>query len=134
RDGLTAVLPEARPRRALPTRSTAMLVVRDGSGRVLLERRPPTGVWARLWSLPEADDANAAQAHLLQRHDVQSSAAQALAGFVHTFSHYHLQVTPLLLSGRPAPGALADRVDSAWFAMDELHELGLPAPVRKLLA
>lgn len=134
RDGLTDVLPQPKPRRALPTRTTAMLIVRDANGRVLLERRPPTGVWARLWSLPETEDADAAQAHLLRRHDVHADPARALDGFVHTFSHYHLQITPLLLDGAGPAKAVADRDDSGWFTTAELGSLGLPAPVRKLLA
>ena len=134
RDDLTRVLPEPRPRRALPTRTTAMLIVRDPDGRFLLERRPSTGVWARLWSLPEAEDADAAQAHLLRRHDVRADPTRALECFVHTFSHYHLQITPLLLAGTGPAKAVADRDDSGWFTTDELGSLGLPAPVRKLLA
>lgn len=134
RDGLTGVLPEPKPRRAVPTRATAMLVVRDAKGRILLERRPPTGVWARLWSLPEAEDADAAQARLLSQHDVRAEPMRALEGFTHTFSHYHLRITPLLLARTGAPEAIADRDDSGWFAIDELQSLGLPAPVRKLLA
>lgn len=132
-DGLTDVLPEPKPRRALPTRATAMLIVRDVDGRVLLERRPPTGVWARLWSLPEAEDAAAAPAQLLRRHDVRAGAARTLESFVHTFSHYHLQITPLLLAVAGSTRTVADRGDSGWFAAEELGSLGLPAPVRKLL-
>ena len=134
RNGQTGVLPEPKPRRALPTRTTAMLIVRDADGRVLLERRPPTGVWARLWSLPEIEDAGAAQVQLLRRHDVRAGAAKALEGFVHTFSHYHLHITPLLLAGAGSTKTVADRGDSGWFAAEELGSLGLPAPVRKLLA
>jgi A/G-specific adenine glycosylase len=133
RDGLTGVLPEPKPRRALPTRATAMLIVRDADGRVLLERRPPTGVWARLWSLPEAEDAGAAQAQLLLRHDVRAGSARTLGSFVHAFSHYHLQITPLLLAVAGSTNAVAERGDSRWFSVEELGSLGLPAPVRKLL-
>ena len=41
--------PAARPRRSLPTRTTAMIMIRDRRGRVLLQRRPPTGLWGGLW-------------------------------------------------------------------------------------
>ena len=133
RQGLTSALPESKPRRAIPTRATVMLIARNREGHVLLERRPPTGVWARLWSLPEADHIDAAHAQLLQCHDVRASAARPLEGFIHTFSHYHLRITPLLLASAQ-DAKVADRIDSGWFAFDELDSLGLPAPVRKLLA
>ena len=133
RDGLVAVLPQPKPARAMPTRATTMLVVRDAHGRVLLERRPPTGVWARLWSLPEIDDATQAAHALRQRHGLRTRAPRALEPFVHVFSHYRLDVTPLLCTGA-RPSAVADRDDVRWQATDELDALGLPAPVRNLLA
>jgi A/G-specific adenine glycosylase len=133
REGLTGVLPEPKPRREIPTRTTVMLIAHDAQGRILLERRPPTGVWARLWSLPETDDIASAQAQLLQRHDVHAGAARPIESFIHAFSHYHLRITPLVLAGAQA-AKVADRIDSGWFAVDELDSLGLPAPVRKLLA
>ena len=133
RDGLTGVLPEAKPKRALPTRATSMLVVRDAAGRILLERRPPTGVWARLWSLPEVGDVATASAHLRERHAAHTQVLATLESFVHTFSHYHLHITPLLLAGEVDATRVADDPDRGWYRPDELHALGLPAPVRKLL-
>ncbi|HEY0180164.1 MAG TPA: NUDIX domain-containing protein, partial [Dokdonella sp.] len=133
RDGLTAVLPVPKPPRERPTRATTMLVVRDAAGRVLLERRPPTGVWARLWSLPEADAADDAGRRLRERYAVRAEPSRVLASFVHTFSHYHLRVTPLLLDGADERDRAADAADHAWYAPAELARLGLPAPVRRLL-
>ncbi len=60
RDRLTAELPTPKPSREIPTRTTTMLIVRDADGRVLLERRPPVGIWATLWSVPEIADAKIA--------------------------------------------------------------------------
>ena len=132
RDGLVAALPQPKPTRALPTRATTMLVVRDAEGRVLLERRPPTGVWARLWSLPEIDDAAQAAWSLHQRHGVRVQAPRPLEPFVHVFSHYRLDVAPLLFDDART-SAVADGGDVRWQATDELDALGLPAPVRTLL-
>jgi len=132
RDGLTTELPEPKPARARPTRETTMLIVRDRSGRVLLERRPPTGVWARLWSLPETIDAASAPDVLRDSYGVRTESSHRLGAFVHSFSHYHLRVTPLLVDGSRTD-RVADDVDRAWFSHDDLAALGLPAPVRKLL-
>ena len=127
RDGLTAQLPQRKPARALPTRKTVMLLLRDGAGRILLQRRPPSGVWAQLWSLPEADDVDAA------RGIAQDAALQPLPPFVHTFSHYRLDVTPL--TARVArPPAVADADWQRWLSPAAAAQLGLPAPVRKLIA
>ena len=36
-----------------------MLILSDSDGKVLLEKRPPTGIWGGLWSLPEAENEQA---------------------------------------------------------------------------
>ena len=57
-EGRTDALPGRKPRRDKPRRRTRMLVLRDADGRLLVQRRPPTGIWGGLWSFPEcADDA-----------------------------------------------------------------------------
>ncbi len=135
RDGLTSALPARKPTRALPTRRTVMLVLRDHSGRVLLERRGPTGVWAGLWSLPEASDEQAARLEISRAHDIATSAIvfHALPAFTHGFSHYRLDVTPLALIMEPS-ASVADDGDKRWLQPVEAAALGLPAPVRKLIA
>jgi A/G-specific adenine glycosylase len=132
--GLTAKLPERKPSRKVPTRSTIMLVLRDTQGRLLIERRPPTGVWAGLWSLPEAADHAGAQRDLARygRIDGKSTFA-SLPPFVHGFSHYRLEVTPLALQVA-AGGQIADDPDRRWVHPEQAAALGLPAPVRKLIA
>ncbi|KRE90881.1 A/G-specific adenine glycosylase [Frateuria sp. Soil773] len=131
RDGLTHLLPTAKPGKALPTRETVMLVLRDADGRVLLERRGPQGVWSGLWSLPEAGDHETAW-RTAQRH-ARIDDAQPLAPFVHVFSHYRLNVEPLLFDGATSLHGIADNQSLRWCDGIELAALGLPAPVRTLL-
>ena len=131
RDHLTAVLPEARPAKTLPTRQTVMLVLRDDRQRVLLQRRGPQGVWSGLWSLPEASDDDAAR-KLARRH-ARLGEPQALPPFTHVFSHYRLQVAPLLFMATPHNAVAETDDDARWYARDAALALGLPAPVRSLL-
>ena len=131
RDNLTAQLPSRKPAKAIPTRTTVMLVLRDAQNRVLLERRGQLGVWPGLWSLPEAVDTNRAWsvAQTLARIDD----AQTLASFVHVFSHYRLDIEPLLFDGATAHSGIADNSQQRWCTSAEITALGLPAPVRELL-
>lgn len=131
REGLTSVLPTAKPGKKIPTRSLAMLLLRDERGRVLLERRGPAGVWSGLWSLPEAPDASSAP---------DAAAALALIGpfdalpaFTHVFSHYRLDVSPILFDHAAPLARVSDSADRRWCAPADLASLGLPAPVRTLL-
>ena len=133
--GLTAKLPERKAARKIPTRSTVMLVLRDPHGRLLIERRPPTGVWAGLWSLPEAADCAGAEREIA-RYGVRTKGKTKFAPlppFVHGFSHYRLEVTPLALRVA-ASRWIADDPDRRWVQPEEATALGLPAPVRKLIA
>ena len=72
-----------------------MLLAENAAGEVLLQRRPPTGIWASLWSLPEAETHEQARvwfsAHLRGDYD----RAEALAEIAHTFTHYRLRMHPL---------------------------------------
>ena len=132
-EGLTTVLPEAKPRRATPLRETAMLVVRDDRGRILLERRPQVGVWAGLWSLPETPGPDSALAALRDRHALDARVTAELDPFMHVFSHYRLRITPVMLRATACSARVADAPDVRWLMPDELAAVGLPAPVRTLL-
>ena len=134
RDGLTATLPQPKPTRKNPVRTTTMLIARDAEGRVLLERRPPVGVWARLWSLPEGADVEQARFGMAALNDSGPAAIRVLPELTHTFSHFQLRITPVVVDFVCAPANVADDPDCGWFMPEDLDELGLPAPVRKLLA
>jgi len=131
RDGLTTLLPIRKPGKTLPTRATAMIILRDHQERVLLERRGPTGVWSGLWSLPEATDPDDAW-RIAHKH-ARIEDAQALARFTHVFSHYRLNIEPLLFDRVTARSGIADNPQWRWYSTGELGALGLPAPVRALL-
>ncbi len=131
RHDLTAELPARKATKAIPTRSTVMLVLRDRHGRVLLERRGPQGVWSGLWSLPEAADPDGAWRTAQQHAHIDD--AQTLTPFTHVFSHYRLNIEPLLFDRTTAQHGIADNPQLRWCSADELNALGLPAPVRTLL-
>ncbi len=134
REGRTAQLPETKPGKPMPERRTIMLVLRDGSGRVLLSRRPPTGVWSGMWSLPEVEDHDGARAFVAKHTSADFEVNRPLALIEHGFSHYKLHIAPLLWSGvDPSAARIGDNADLRWLALEALDEVGLPAPVRKLL-
>ncbi|SIT36902.1 A/G-specific adenine glycosylase [Paraburkholderia ribeironis] len=125
-------LPTARPKKAVPTRRTWMLVLRDGNA-VMLEKRPPSGIWGGLWSLPEATD----EAALAERARAFGSdgVVSPLASLTHVFTHFKLDIEPRLAQLDRRVGGLAalGDADTAWVALSDLNSFGVPAPVRKLL-
>lgn len=126
-------LPAARPRKAVPTRRTMMLVLRSAD-QVLLEKRPPLGIWGGLWSLPEAPDVDGLAARAAQLSGAPVVLAP-LAPLAHTFTHFRLEIEPRLaqLVDEPRAAARDAHTGTAWVRLDAIGDYGLPAPVRKLL-
>ncbi|WP_417504150.1 A/G-specific adenine glycosylase [Marinomonas gallaica] len=124
--------PKSKPKKAAkPIRSTQMLVLRQAD-QVLLEKRPASGIWGGLWSLPEVDlDDDVAQA-AEQRLPVVVHDVTSLSPFRHTFSHYHLDIIPSELTVASS-AEIQEGGKYQWFAISDALSLGLPAPVRTLL-
>ena len=133
REGRVEQLPESKPGKPLPERRTLMLWVEDAQGRVLLARRPPKGVWAGLWSLPETEGHDEARDWLARHIVADFDAGEDLPVFEHVFSHYRLHIEPRRWRLADAGAHKGDNADLRWQPLQQLHELGLPAPVKKLL-
>ncbi|MEX1081721.1 MAG: A/G-specific adenine glycosylase [Halofilum sp. (in: g-proteobacteria)] len=129
RDEVTDAIPAPKPRRAVPQRETVALVLQRPSDRaILLERRPPTGIWGGLWSLPEFDDEERLQQWLAAR--LGDVPAEALAAVEHAFTHFRLRIHPRRVFMEP-PAAIAEADAHGWYAAD-MAPGGLPAPIRRL--
>lgn len=126
-------LPEARPARTLPRRETLMILARNSLGEILLERRPPAGIWGGLWSLPEAapeaDPADWCRGRLGQ----EPLRLEMLPSRRHTFSHFALEIRIAALRVTGAAAGVADQGQSLWAGGATIQGLGLPAPVRSII-
>ena len=134
REGTQGRLPAPRPRREVPHRRTAFLVLRDRSGALLLERRPPSGIWGGLWCFPECDVAADVEAACRARFGVRPSAVTALAPIAHGFTHFKLDVHPILVEiDSGCADAVADSGERGWYPPGAAAKLGLAAPVKRLI-
>jgi len=128
----TAQLP-GRKKRAEPGRKrTSMLVIVSG-GEVLLEKRPPSGIWGGLWSLPEAPARARPSQAALRAWGLEMTRAKKLEAFEHAFSHFTLEVTPWRVDVKHGARVAGDR-PTTWLALSETASAALPAPVKSLLA
>lgn len=125
-------IPAPRRARARRTRHVFMLVALQEDGRVLLERRPASGIWGGLWCLPEFETDTAAQDYAAQRLADARLQARPLEPIEHAFTHFDLVVAPLLASCR-GPAGVMDSVDTVWYNPREPAAIGLPAPIKTLL-
>lgn len=130
REGRTAELPTPKPGKTLPEREAVALLLRDAQQRVLLQKRPDTGIWAQLWTLPQADAGSTLQDWFDTHVDGSLEEAEELPLLQHTFSHYRLHLQVL---SRQVHGLRVEEPSLRWVSTTELATLGLPAPIRKLL-
>jgi A/G-specific adenine glycosylase len=123
-------IPAPRPKRARPRRRVYWLVLRAGSA-VLLEQRPPSGIWGGLWGFPEFASRAAAEAAAA----ASGSPVRARAGprFTHAFTHFELEVRPLLAEVGSRPAATEQGVPRTWYNARQPARLGLAAPVAALI-
>lgn len=125
RRGLVESIPAPRPARELPLRrATWLLLVHKG--RLLLLRRPAHGVWGGLWTFPEPEEADIAR-YCLRALGCQIDPPRPAPLLVHGFTHFRLEIAPLLcevrVPGTPPGGRWATPRSAG----------AVPAPVRRLL-
>jgi A/G-specific adenine glycosylase len=130
----TADFPNKKIAKTLPVKSTYMLIFhhRDAQ-QVLLEKRPPQGIWGGLWSFPETDDVTSFDGALHGQLLSSPGDAQQWAPLRHTFSHYHLDITPVVIPLDRAHISIMENERWHWYDLRAPTELGLAAPVKKLL-
>ncbi|CAN5232668.1 A/G-specific adenine glycosylase [soil metagenome] len=125
--------PQPKPRKQLPSKSVYLLLVKNAQGKLLLEKRPPVGIWGGLWSLPEcAIDVNVVE-WARKQYGCQLQVIEMLPSFRHTFRHYYLHITPILSRVERYLPKLMESSRLTWYDLEQITDLGLPAPVSKLI-
>jgi len=124
--------PAPKPRKQIPLRAAQLLLVQDPAGKILLRRRPPAGVWGGLWTPPELT--LEADAEDWCRSQLQASVLrlEMLPPRRHTFSHFQLEMRPLLVILASQPQRISEP-GAVWIDPLQPGILGLPAPIRALL-
>jgi A/G-specific adenine glycosylase len=130
--GLTQELPKPRPRRSLPQREVVMALVRDPERRVLMERRSEQGIWGGLWSLPESADEQTCRGWLAERFGDSVHSIVPREPLMHVFTHFRLRITPLTAVVSSPPMRAMDGDRWLWYN-GNIHNCGMPAPVRRLI-
>ena len=96
--------------------------------QVLLEKRPATGIWGGLWSLPEISGAaslDEIRLACLQRFNFKIKQIEFGESFRHTFSHFHLEQYRFLFLSRNA-GKIMEAGQQIWYNLQQPEAVGLP--------
>jgi A/G-specific adenine glycosylase len=131
--GATTAYPTPRPPRILPVRTVFGLVLHNLAGEVLLEQRPPVGIWGGLWSLPEVTSVALGVAWCTTQGLQLHTTLRALPPVQHGFTHFTLQLTPLQARVSSAECAVHEP-RWRWVSPAEQPDFGVSAPVQRLLS
>ncbi len=126
--------PAPRPRKKLPVKAARLLILTDtASGSILLEKRPPTGIWGGLWSLPEAEVDEQIEQVCLQRWGLKVLSNQDCDPFRHTFSHYHLDITPCRIQVQLNGAGIREQAEVTWYSPKDAKKCALATPVARII-
>ena len=126
--GRVTELPTPRLRKIIPERRSTFLLVMAG-GDILLEKRGPSGIWGGLWCMPQFDEG---QEWVEYSQGWTVNEQIVLPVFTHTFSHFKLHITPLLLRLADKPLQI-QQTESVWLDVKDALSAAIPTPVRRLL-
>lgn len=131
KQGQVSKLPVTRSRKLVPERHSTFLLLLDGS-EILLEKRPGSGIWGGLWCPPQIEDGQGVLADYVQRSGIEVCERIDLAEFTHTFTHFKLHITPVLLRVAHKP-IQVQQSGSEWMNVQQALHSAIPTPVRKML-
>lgn len=127
-------LPVKKPKKEKPVKQTFMRLLMNSHGQVYLTQRSPTGIWGGLYSFLEYESLAELEKSLLNYRDIKSQ--DIWPSFRHTFSHYHLDITPVLIRLKETPKSIGE-VNGLWYQPKLINEgeaaIGLPKPVVTLI-
>jgi len=127
--------PSPKPRKPIPRRAIKMLILINEHQEILLEKRPPVGIWGGLWSLPECSiTENVRNFCKKQYHCEIEKPIKKYPLLKHTFSHFQLEITPVVIQVKQWCPPLMESDRIVWYNRQQLASRGLAAPVKKLLS
>jgi A/G-specific adenine glycosylase len=125
--------PTKKITKALPVRAINLLILQNHKGEIFLEKRPPIGIWGGLWSLPECPVDQDVKQWCAEKYFCKTKPHKTLSSFRHTFSHFHLDITPIIITVNNWQPPLMEAENLAWCDVAQLPTKGLAAPVKRLL-
>lgn len=143
--GDPTAFPQAKPKTPRPRKSVTMLVVKNRRGSWLLVKRPPSGIWGGLWSLPEYADGDSppVEKRRIEKQSIEKwfeqqfgfviAAGQPLPPVRHSFTHFDLDIRPLPATLTQPGNRIMDAGQYLWYNSSSPAQVGLPTAVKRIL-
>lgn len=132
-DGTQSQYPGKKPQKSKPVKATTFIMLYSNNC-VWLEQRPSSGIWGGLYCFPETTG-DSGEPWLTENaiHADTLRAVSTLITFRHTFSHYHLDITPVLVELNEKTNHIMEESQGLWYNLTKSPKVGLAAPVKQLL-
>ena len=116
-----------------PEKATIMLIPKINE-KVLMEKRPPSGIWGGLWCFIEVEELSELDERLAKEslHIVET---KHLDPFRHTFSHFHLDIQPIVVNcERLHSEEVNENNQQQWYDLAQSNPVGFAASTQKLIS
>ena len=123
--------PKKKPNKTIPSKSVYFLIIVNSDGKFLMKKRPISKLWGGLWAFPECDDIKEIS-NSCDEVGQSSKTWTILPSNRHSFSHYHLDYTPVMIELSTESKEL-NRKDILWYDFNKPQEIGMPKPVIDIL-
>jgi len=127
------VLPTPKKKKVLPEKRNQFIVIKNSQQQLLLQKRPPAGIWGSLWSLPESEMDSDVVEFCSNELGLKVIKQEELPVLKHSFSHYHLFITPVVVQCESYDDKIMEQKEWCWYQRDQSDVLGLPAPVSAII-
>ncbi|GAE26385.1 A/G-specific adenine glycosylase [Halalkalibacter wakoensis JCM 9140] len=111
----------------------AALIVRNEAGEVLIEKRPETGLLARLWQFPniEISEEQSLEEQFSQEYETSFQIGEQVQHVEHVFSHliWNIAVYEATVSGRPTGGQATRK----WIEVTDIEKYAFPVSHQKII-
>lgn len=131
--GLQAEFPGRRKPKSLPVKEAVFAIIENSRGEVLLERRPPAGIWGGLWSFPECPQDMDVPSWVTREFGAGVTGLSEQRPLRHSFTHFHLHIRPFRGKLKTTGAGIRDHGEICWYSPLQPVTIGLAAPVKKLL-
>ena len=131
--GNPTAYPTPKPKKKLPEKKAIFLLLMNADNEIFIMKRPPSGIWGGLWSLPQFDTYSQAQQWYTHYFSTDLPIAIDESHFSHTFSHFRLQAQTLLITQSTSIKRVMEGTPSLWYNNSTTFMGGFPAPIKTLL-
>lgn len=135
--GTPTAFPHSKPKKEKPVKSARFLMILNDQNELLLQQRPNSGIWGGLYCVPEH------QPDTKQYNLPDHIEKEEWPAFRHTFSHYHLDITPVLCEltengpevkdSAPNTSKIMEPQGRLWYNMQQELTVGTAAPMVTLI-